>query len=264
MLSIAVIGYNRIRSLYVTLCSIFKMKGIEDIGVSVYLDGKLDTGHLLLLKGLIRDFPIKTLNVSPTNLGIRNNILRALRSEFDKGSEEVLYFEDDTIVRPDALEFLSTCSRDSFFTCIAGGGSAEKELKQLYVARGNLISQEHFRVLDNWIAEDRFVGVVPPGWKNSGRVLKKSDVTHDSVFDVFLLKTGNFTRFTSIGYTAHFGIFGVNYKARNATEEALRIDSEMFSRAKEYWLEDVLKVLRRGNWSNEIRQRLWPRYFIYN
>ena len=80
MLSIAVIGYNRIRSLYVTLCSIFKMKGIEDIDVSVYLDGKLDPGHLFLLTGLINDFPIKTLDVSPTNLGIRNNILRALRT----------------------------------------------------------------------------------------------------------------------------------------------------------------------------------------
>ena len=256
MMSIAVIGYNKIRCLYVTLKSVFAMRGVKELPVSVYLDGPLDEGHRRLLLSLLAEFPLRGISFAKVNLGIRDNVLRGVRSEFLLGAEEVLYLEDDHIIRPDALEYLESCPRDSFFTCLGG---TRDHRNASYRAKGNVISKENFLVLDKWVARLDWVGkslpMRPP--------LKATDTTHDSVFHQFLIDTGRRTRFSGFPYVAHFGVMGSNFKPRNAPPEAFALDEEMFHRSKEYWLEDALAILSRGDWSKDLERRLWPRGFSY-
>lgn len=256
MLSIAVIGHNRIRCLYVSLRSLFAVRGIENVPVGLYLDGPLDEGQRLLLTDFLAEFPLSRVFFSRNNLGIRGNVLRGIRTEFALGADEVLFLEHDHIVRPDALEYLESCPKDCFFTSL--GGTREHKAVN-YRAKGNRISRENFAVLDEWIAGLSWVGKALP----DRLPLRATDTTHDSVFHQFMIENNQLTRFSAIPYVAHFGILGSNFRSSNAPNEAFELEREMFRRDKECWLEDALAILKRGDWSERLVRRLWPRGFSY-
>lgn len=257
MLSIAVVAYNRFNYLSICLESIVRLHGLDDCDLAVYFDGKLSGYERYQAKKLLLKYPTARYCFSRENRGIRGNLMNALRTEFVNGADEVLYLEDDHIISPSAIEYLKNVPRDSVFVSL--GGTEGENVRQVhYRAKGNMIGRNGFDMLERWVKSKKWVGKLAPG---RTKPLDADATTHDAVFSLFVEDTQSYSRLSPFPYVAHFGIFGVNFPLKAATEEDKRLEAAILKGPQSQWLDNVLHILNNGEYSDDIRLRLWPRGF---
>lgn len=235
-LQIAVIAYNRPKYLHVMLDSLFAVRGIENHRVSIHVDGGIGLSvywdHMANFVG----FPVDLLVTHSENRGILQNVIGAIKHCFDDGASEVVYVEEDVILRPDTLEYLARVPRDVQFYSLFGNGNRKDNV---YCPVGNLVGRETFPGLYDWVKDKRYAGRTRPGFDYP---LSAETRSHDAVFYSFMVEYGLETLFPDRSYTAHFGLIGVN--SGNPSEPDLALQRYMFSGEMKTWLPRIIRLIQ--------------------
>ena len=252
---IVVIAWNRPRYLYVMLDSLFAARGIERYAVSVYFDGGIDAAMARKQLDTVSGFHIEKVIFHRKNLGCLQSHVYAIKSGFDDGADEVLYLEDDFIVRPDLLEYLATTPRDANFYSLFG---SSEDIREDYCPMGNLIPRETFYPLHYWIQAKKYIGTERPG---NGYILGDTK-SHDAVFNSYLVLRHLTTRFPKVSYTAHFGLSGLNQGEMGEMEK--RFEENMFTGDRAEWLPRIVRILETREIPEEVNSSVFlPARFNY-
>ena len=259
-LSIAVIAYKMPKYLYVCLDGISRLQDRDEVATRVYVDGGISSEARRLTEEVLSEYDFAEAFFAESNLGILKNTARALHHSC-QFAESVLYLEEDHLIRPDALIKIRETEKDGFFLSLCGRTEGKS---CAYRAKGNVVDSEDFEKLYSWIQNAGYVGKKCPV---TGRVLDASNTSHDVVFNIYLHEHGLKTHFIKGFYVAHFGIIGSNFRLHSNTpdlnKEVCQILFRMFSGDKEQWLSNVADILHKGNFSSDLRLRLWPAGFSY-
>lgn len=258
MRSLLIISYNRPKHLYVTLESIFGIKNLTDWDVAVSLDYQEDENIDVETDEMLAYFPVDRIYRSCRHKGILDNLTDSLSYEFSAGSEEVIFLEDDFIVRSDTLQYVDNVGREEFMIALSGD---EYGVVVHYRPRGNLITRKNFAELCEWIKSRKYIGLesgLTPGY-----FFTMKDTGHDAIFSRFVNKYAKMIRFPSEFYVAHFGISGIHLSLPPYAEEARIAELEIFSGDRSKWLENVLSAFKNTQYSPRIQSRLWPKEFEY-
>ncbi len=252
-IGIAITSFKRPRYLYVTLESIFKMNGIDECRVIVYNDSGITELERKAQEEVLARFPEASIIFFETKHDILQGHLRAIRDTLALGVDEVLYLEDDCIVRADTLEYLKTATRGEFVTSLIP--------RPIYSGLGNLITKEAFDTLSVWIAEKKYVGKQVP-LTAPGTVWQDGYIFgHDHLFLGYSIHTNHPNIPAPIFYLAHFGICGTNGSSNPISQQ---IQTDMFRGPRKNWMNNVLKILREGNYpGGHFEIMLHPKHFEY-
>jgi hypothetical protein len=231
------------------------MRGIENCIVKVYNDAGISKIEREAQAEVLSHFPGARSLFFGTKHDILQGHLRAIRETFAESPEidEVLYLEDDCVVRTDTLEYLKTAQRGEFVTSLIP--------RPIYSGLGNLITKSAFNTLSAWIAEKKYLGLPVPN-APQGAIWRDGYIFgHDHLFLTYSIHTKRPNIPAPIFYLAHFGICGTNGPV---DAEAERIQTEMFRGPRMGWLDNVLRVLREGNYSgHRFEILLHPKHFEY-
>lgn len=253
MRSILITAWNRPRYLYVTLTSVYKMKGIEDWEVVLIIDRTDNPGDTETILAMMSSFPIDRTYIASRKRGNLDSLICGISFEFSRGAEEVIFIEDDFLLRSDLLKYLDTVVRKDFL--ISFSGAYSKSIIH-YRPRGNLITRENFPELCEWIMSRKYVGEKRSATKN--QILDMKSFGHDAIFSVFVEKYSKYVSFPAQFYVGDFGIVGMNSPEVKATDETLEIQSRMFSGPKYSWMDNVANLMK-----IQAHERFWPPEFIY-
>ena len=262
-MAISVLAYNRPKHLFVTLDSIFRMKGIERYPVSVILiyNGMNDLEQQLYY---ISKFPIKEIKILYEEPNCHYNHLAQFVYLNGLNYDWYLLIENDIILRPDSLDYLASIEKYAFVDCLY---SNDKYLmKDISIYRSltgnifaNLYSKYSLNILTQWLCSNMVMGhniqgLNYPFYTNQDFVHFSSDCRL-SIFGEF------FKIIESVPADSRCLHFGLN----SAIEEPARteLETQMFEGDKERWLENILLVLDRNKNKTEITKILRPSHFEY-
>jgi len=249
-LNVVVTAYNRPKYLYITLDSIFRNKRIDEVDISVYIDGGGDRQEEVIRE--TSNFNISKLYINYKNIGILNSVMNSIRDSFYCGDyDEVFFLEDDHIIRKDTIDKILNTDFDGFFLSMSscnGGKNVD------YRPKGNVIKRSNFDILDEWIVGKKYTGLQRP---NTDQALTEHPYNYDGVFYAFIKYNGFLSEFIDDYYVATFGIKGIN--SQNITEEEKVIHERFFYGDKSRWLDNVVSVLsEQPDEHNGVNIDLWP------
>lgn len=248
------LAYNRPRYLYVALDSLFRVRGIEDCHVGVFLDYDPDSREAM--EEVISQFDVQTAVFHQAQLMNFANHSFSLSYMCDMGFSELLYIEEDHIVRTDTLSYLEGAPRDAFFLSLYHAVTVERASR--YCPLGNLVTAQNYAILRDWIDHKKYYGLKRPG---TAQILDENAMGYDAIYYAFLVATGYETRFSPAHYVAHFGIVGWNHK--NPDEGTVQVETRMFSGPRETWMDNVLREFHSEGHPQAVAQRFIPRRFEY-
>lgn len=263
MRSLLILSYNKPKHLHVTLDSIYKMEGIEKWVVAVSNDFQEDPDIDAEINETLAHFPIHRVYRCCRNKGILDHLTDSISYEFSSGATEVIFLEDDFILRSDTLQYADSIGREEFMVCLSGGVD---RVVGHYRPKGNLITRKNFIELLHWIKCRRYVGLehkiryIDREPEGTGYIFDMKHSNHDAVYAIFVDRKRKMVRFPSTFYVAHFGITGIH----RDTEEGRAIEAKVFSGDRTEWLPNMLSVLKnREQYSPVVQRRLWPEEFEY-
>lgn len=254
MRSLLILACNRPKHLYVTLESVSKIKNVKDWDIVVSLDQPDDEQVSLEIDKTLGYFEIDRIYKARIRKRILDMTTDSLSYEFSFGAEEVIYLEDDFIVRSDVLEYIDSVGREEFMISLSG---THNTVACHYRPRGNLITRRKFAELCRWVKQREYIGLYDI--YRSDRIFNMADTTHDAIFSGFIDKYNKMVRFPAEYYIAHFGVTGIHLN----TEEAQIAEAEIFSGDRTEWLESVLSAIKNERFSAIIQKRLWPKEYEY-
>lgn len=253
-LGIAMLAYKRPRYLYVALHSLFRVDGIEECHVGLFVDHDPDTRAAM--EEVISQFDVETAIFHESHLTNFANQTFSLNYMCDMGFAELLYLDEDHILRTDTLSYLRNAPRDAFFLSLYHAVTVEK--RSAYCPMGNLVTTQNYRILREWIDGKKYYGLERPG---TAQILDENSIGYDAIYYSFLVATGYETRFSPVHYAAHFGLVGWNHK--HPDEKTLEVETRMFSGPREAWMDNVLREFHTEPKPEPVRQRLIPHDFEY-
>lgn len=230
-----ILAYNKPRYLYVCLDSVFRIKGVPDVVVSV--DGGGDKKDAVL--DVLDEFPLAGKMVRRDNVTNMRNLTYSVQALLSFGYKEVVYLESDFLIRSDVMAWLNRAPRDALFLSISG--RKEQLTTGNYRQLGNLVTADRFEPVYRYVAEGKYIGKKRPGYE---QVLKPDHKGHSAAFLLYHIENNTQTRWSDKRYIAHFGVVGVNSRE---TDETRLLESEMFCGPKETWLDNVLRVFHKSD-----------------
>lgn len=252
MRSILITACDRPRYLYVTLSSLYRMKGIKDWETALIVDQSKIPEKTKEVLDISRPFSLNRIYIANANRGNLDSLVCGLSFEFSRGAEEVIFIEDDFLLRSDLLEYLDSVDREEFL--ISFTGRAKRSVIH-YRPRGNLITKESFPELCQWVMSRKYVGEERPG---TGQILNMDAFSHDTVFSAFVVKHGKLVSFADQFYVGDFGIVGLNSPEIKSTEKTMEIQSRMFSGPQDSWMDNVIRLM-----AVQAHKKFWPANFVY-
>jgi hypothetical protein len=260
---INVIGHNRSKHLYVTLDSIFKMRGIEKYPVSVMLVySNKDIFEQQLY--YISQFPISEIKIlyeAPS--GYLNRLSQNIYFN-NLNYDWYLLIEDDILLTSDSLEYLEQLEKFAFVDCLYSLDYIEDRISYYRLGQGNvfanLYSKSSLDTLTKWLSSNMVTGLIVP---EVGEPMYLSPSiylhsTYDTRIGCFISDLNIIESVPAKSKCLHFGLNG-----NIESETRSRLDAEMFSGEKEQWLGNVLGVLDRNRENPEITKILRPLNFQY-
>lgn len=286
-LGIALTTYNRPKYLYVTLSGISKLKIPRNVEVSLYIYNDFLPKNDLILKQqieVVESFnetcgTLQKFTVRDKKFGATNNITFSIKNTFDEGVDEIIFMEDDVLIRADTLMYAYACTeghfirikdsseqvqcynhplpRDAFFYNFF---SRVAVLEVLYRSYINLVERKKFEEsrIFNYIVQEEYVGL--RNTRDTANLELKSGC--DGIFDRFMVDNNLLTRFSNKFYAAHFGVRGLHYdkSIEKFTDE---MEKRMFRGRKEEWMNNVIDIFSSSNYPKEIDRSFKPRDFRY-
>jgi len=260
MLAVVVFAHNRPRYLYVTLSSIFAMDNIKQHNVFIFVDGGINAKIREMQAETISYFPIFAF-FRQKRCKILHNIADGLHRTFTLGFDEIVYFEDDFVIRPDTLNFIKHTPREGIFLSLCALPE-QPEFESSYRPMGNVIGRRNFAFLYDWIENRRYIGLKRPG---KDEILTEQVYSHDAIFSSFLLYNGFSTKFARKPYVAHFGARGIHSKIPLDDSDLLALEERMFAGDKSTWLSNVVHLLENRDFPKKFERQFIPcRGFRYS
>lgn len=255
--AIAVIAYKRPRYLRVTLEALFKVNGIEKCPVSVYFDGGLELKVRRQQEEVAFKFPVDRVVFRKSNVGCLRNVVDGIHSSFKYGFNNVVYIEDDVILRPDTLRYVSDLTRDAAFYNLCQAGNTRA---RMYTPVANMIERSTFEPLYSWVMAGKHIGTIRP---NTDKPITAEMTSHDAVFYSYLVLHEIQTRYPDKSYAAHFGLWGMNHGLNDDEKE---FEQYMFSGPVEKWLPRIIGIIHREeSIPDPVKSELFlPKSFRYN
>lgn len=255
MLTIVVFAFDRPRYLYVTLSSIFSMRGIEQHKVFVFVDGGLNKKIREAQAEVLSNFPVFTF-FRDQNLKILGNITQGLYQTFSLGIgiNEIVYFEDDFIIVPNTLEIIKRFPREGIFLSLCALPE-QSEFAFRYRPMGNVISKVNFAFLYDWVINKRYIGLQRP---RMDEILTEGCYSHDAVYGAFLFYHRLKTKFIRIPLVAHFGIRGMHSGVPLDDPDLLETEARMFAGDRSNWLYNILDILKNRDFPKKFDHRFLP------
>jgi hypothetical protein len=259
---INVFGYNRSKHLYVTLDSIFRMRGIEKYPVSVMLVySNKDIFEQQLY--YISQFPISEIKVLYEKPHIYFNRMSQNKYFNSLNYDWYLLIEDDILLSSDSLEYLEQIEKFAFVDCLYSLDYIENNSSYYRSGQGNvfanLYSRSSLETLTKWLSSNMVAGLIVP------EINKPMCLSQEYLHFSYDTRIGCFIRALNIVESVptkskclHFGLNAV-------IENELRnqIDSQMFSGDKTLWLTNVLGVLAKYKDDPSVTIILRPFNFQY-
>lgn len=264
--AIVVIAYERVPFLYVNLSSIFRMNGIENYPVYVYVD-QVSQQIQDLISDLTSDFPLEKLTFRNQLLQIRWNLLLALKEVFELGYENVIYLEEDHIIRSDALAKIEQTEFTKMFLSL----SRRIDGEYAYCVLGNMVNRNSFFDIYRWIRNGEYIGekifgsdryYTPPSDNDNPNFRLLCDVSYDHLFATYMDVCSLKSQYVGEQLVAHFGVVGMNFRSYHVFISATnmynvgKILTIMFDGDKTQWLDNVASIF------NNNMQKLSPPTFI--
>lgn len=251
--TIVISAFRRPRYLDIALRALMRCRGVEDYGILVFVDAGAPEKHEEFAQ-VCATHHVR-LHFRSRNVGNCRNMLNAIRHAIAEGAEEVVYLEEDLLLRRDALEYIETAPRDSTFLSLSCGyGSREIT----YCSLGNVIAAGDFPELQEWVRSMKYVGVERPMYP--GEYLDHKTTGHGAIFHAYAAALGKYTRFPPRPYVLHFGIVGNN---STRTEDVAEVERRIFSVAPEELVDNVVEIFRSGEYSQKVRDQFVPADFVY-
>jgi hypothetical protein len=274
------------------LDSLFRVKGIENHPVYVWVDGfEPKTGPDLkrvaseAVLGVVARFPIYQVNMARKRYLVLDGYINSMDRVMADKPDYILYLQDDLIIRSDALNYLSEVTVRykafiySLFEPFYVNGATWQGQKRYrpgeFNSWGYLIPRESYRFLRQQITAMTYGG---SAWGSPIHNKARLDVVDnqewlsqmDDTAIGIISETNKLMRISpDKNYTAHFGVvggahvvYGVGGLGRQAvSEDKLEFESKMFDGDAVDWLPRILGILREGAYPENIR--LAPRGFVY-
>jgi hypothetical protein len=263
-LSIAVLAHSKPRHLFVALDSVFKMHGVEDSSVNVYVDAGASPEVRAEIREVLSHFDLSRIVWHKSNLGICENHLYALSDCFANGSDYALYLNDDHLLRPDSLIYLRDISEtyEAFFYSLFRWHKPGKINFHPgpYNPHGIMISNASFRLLAGWLRGRAYSGLLcGDTGRGFGSMENYSRHTLDTIVDKLAKKYELMRIEPPISYIAHFA---TSSSKRENTEDELAEEEKFFLGPRDSWLKNVLQVIEQGNCA-DLPPTVMPRFFSY-
>ena len=297
-IGIAVVAFQRPKYLHVCLDSVFKVKDIDLYPVNVFVDaptgveyGDLKTPWWIenrkAMIDTISNFNVSKIVFAQTKLGILGNHMKAIRETFfDSDVDCVLMVPEDTIIRTDALEYITnTVSKvNSFFYNIMHVWYEQAEKPPIddkweqpedgrfqigFDPAGIVITKYAFESMERWINNREYLGldfhgenVMLGAWTtatNSNCTIETA--TWDAIFYALAHQYKLVSYLPDKPYLACFGVIPNYSTERN--EQRRYMEEKFFAGEKEQWLKNITDILRDGDYPDLIAEKLFPRYFDY-
>lgn len=271
--ALMVIAYDRPPFLYITLSAVFKMQGIMDCPVYVFVD-KVSPDLQECLRRVLADFPVAQVVFRAQRLNIRWNLLLGLRHLFEIGFERVIYIEEDHLMRSDALLKIEETVPNGFFLALSIGGRAANE----YCVLGNVITKKNFAMVYEWVRNRKFIGEEVRGWEGvyysdielEGVIYRLTNYDTDYIFRTFLDVHNLESEYIGELLVAHFGIIGANFgKTHEWVHNGTLMAnvgwalSTIFRGDKSEWLDNVASLFNDGIIPVSLLRVFFPGGFKY-
>ena len=200
-------------------------------------------------------FPLSELHLRRQCLGNLGSMMKALAERFQAGADEVLYLEEDFIVRRDIFLHIGRTPRLGFFFTMTGTGQG---LQMGYRSLGNIIGFRAFEQLRQWVEALEYVGRERP---LRGVRFRNQVSGHDGVFNAFLVATGFMTQYSDRCYVGHFGVSGKNQPKDDP--EVQELERRMFAGDRDQWLGNVARIIETQDYSKRMAKAFVPKRFVY-
>lgn len=280
--AVLVLGYKRPRYLYLTLQGLFRVRGIEDYDVFVFIDGNKE--YKKANKKVISHFNVKKSIFRKYRLNGLLHTTHSLKTVFDYGYDSILYIENDYLLRPDTIEYIEEAKKDCFFLSLIrkqpdrkvrrqnklkdgidlqmrekkiiqafrdGRNKVEhqfgsSDIFQSYSPRGNLILASDFEELFNYTVRLEFMGKkrLP-----KGGTLNSVWGGHDKVFNRFLNDKNHCCRYADKHYIFHFGVCGWHQKDKE-------IEKKIFVGSRKEWFDNLVSIANQESYNNQVLSKL--------
>lgn len=238
--AVVIIEQRRPDCLWLCLHALKKVKGIEGWDIVVDIDAKRADGF----EAVSGEFGIPFRMRETWSGGDLQQWTRALSDTLADGYDEFLYFEGDTLIRTDTLDYLNAAQKDQCFVSLndrcpeaARQPGYPDGVYEGYTPLGNWINRENLIRLKDFIDNKRFVG------KRLWKIYEGHEnmTEHDRAFCFFCVHGGAKTRSAPMPYLFHFGVDkGLN---NNSPELAGRI----FEGPKSGWLSNLWRTRESSN-----------------
>ena len=241
-----VIAYDRPKYLDVTLESVYRIHGIEKHPVMVTVDG--GGRHREEVLEVLKKYPVDGYIMHKHNQGILNHITFSVANMMQWGYDEVVYLEEDLVVRPDVLEYLETARRDTFFISLSRQESdSSAQLRLTYLPSGNLVRSDCFFQLVDYVKSGAYIGtkaaassIATANPERDG--FANAYTGHHPVYVSFANIHSKLSCVPPVQYTQHFGAVGAHFGLKHDKREL-----ELFSCPREAWLGNILKEAKKND-----------------
>lgn len=248
---ICICGHNMPRFLFVTLDSLYRVRGIEKYNVHAYIDGG-DESLNQQFEWVFSKFPVCTTVIRDSNIGNIAHTLDSLEACFNECNyNEIIFLEHDLAFRPDFLEYSESIGNTDDFSVNLGRINSNEHTPGFCIL-GARITKEKFFPMAEWIRGEKYIGMLDPT-----RNIVFDDDAIDGLIHAYALAHNMTTHFsTKEDHMASFGIKGMHAVP---DDEHAKYQNLLFQGPMGLWLWNIALLLYEGRYGESVEYQLFPK-----
>jgi len=249
---ICVLGHARPKYLFVTLDSLFRVRGIDNYNVHAFIDGGGVPREQF--EWVLNKFNLFSYFIRQENYGMNRHTFDSIKTCFDiYGYDEIIVVEHDDIFSVDFIEYSESLDMEDYFA-ICLGRACSPMRAEYFTTCGWRISRDNFYKFIDWFHGKYWTDILDPR-RVSGNFTEEE--AFDGILLAYILTNKKFCHFcTEKHHAGNFGVLGLHSSNNN---DRKKYDSLFFTGPISQWIWNVAKLLKEGAYSDSVQLQFFPR-----